>query len=43
MTAGIIYEIEALKFSMTNSTIDNSMVATLPPKKDSIILSELNL
>ena len=45
-TAGLIWEIEALKFSMfsmTNSTIDNSMGATLSPKKDSIILMEINL
>ena len=41
MTAVIIWEIEALKFSMFSMT--NSMGETLPPKKDSIILSELNL
>ncbi len=41
MTAAIIWEIEALKFSMFSMT--NSMGVTLPPKKDSIILSELNL
>jgi hypothetical protein len=41
MTAVIIWEIEALKFSMFSMT--NSMGAILPPKKDSIILSEYNL